>query len=382
MRGVSGIPKCRDMIRTLEIQNFKSLGKCKISHLARVNLIVGKNNVGKSSLLEALTLLFADGSPRRIHELLAERGLAAYFRSVAANERDELMTRALSSLYTGRDATAFNKNPLSVSAEAEGGKKMRVMLRLGFVIRNYVRQENTLDFGVTADSGVELADDVRMYPGLFVTTADNERFYRFSDRGLLSPFRDVSEGNARFRFVRPSSVHSIDNALLFDGIAMTGLQKNLVGALNIIDPRIRDVNFLNDSMSLKSERVPIVVLDGDDTRYPLQSMGDGVNRILTIVLSMLNSKGGALLVDEFENGLHYTALCRLWEIIFRLSEELGVQVFVTSHSDDCIKSFIKADVRGQGALIRLESRKEGIVGVPYTDRDELNYIRDNDVEVR
>lgn len=382
MFGGSGIPKCRDMIRTLEIQNFKSLAKCNISHLARVNLIVGKNNVGKSSLLEALSLLFADGSPRRIHELLAERGLAAYFRSVAANERDELMVKALSSLYTGRDAAAFKELPISVSAEAEDGKMMRVMLRLGFVIRNYVRQVNTLDFDVPADSGVDIADDVRFYPGLFVNTAEKEHFYRFSDRGLLPPFRDVSEGGARCRFVRPSSVHSVDNALLFDGIAMTGLQQNLVGALNIIDPRIRDVNFLNDPMSLKSERVPIVVLDGDDTRYQLQSMGDGVNRILTIVLSMLNSKGGVLLVDEFENGLHYTALCRLWEMIFRLSEELGVQVFVTSHSDDCIKSFIKADVKGEGALLRLESRNNGVIGVPYTDRDELNYIRDNDVEVR
>lgn len=69
-------------------------------------------------------------------------------------------------------------------------------------------------------------------------------------------------------------------------------------------------------------------------------------------------------------------------MVFQIAEALDVQVFVTTHSNDCINSFIKSDKRREGALIRLESRKEGVIGVPYTDSDELDYIRDNNVEVR
>lgn len=369
------------MIKLLEIKNFKSLAKCRIDGLARVNLIVGKNNVGKSSLLEALSLLLADGSPRYIQQLLRDRGISADMRPVAIRGRGEVIQRALASLYTGRDVAAFSREPIAIEAEIDEGGHKGVDLRLGFMIRNFPNHE-VVDSEAAETTDVVIENGLEMYAGLFVNNSSGDKFYRISDRGLMTSFTDAASEFREFQFVRPSSVHSTDNDRLFDGIAMTGLQQNLIDALNIIDPRIRDVNFLNDPMALRGDRVPIVVLKDDDTRYPLRSMGDGVNRILTIVLSMLNCKGGALLVDEFENGLHYTALCDLWEMIFHLAEVLGVQVFATTHSSDCINSFIKADKRGEGALIRLETRNGGIIGVPYTDRDELNYIRDNNVEVR
>jgi AAA15 family ATPase/GTPase len=68
-------------------------------------------------------------------------------------------------------------------------------------------------------------------------------------------------------------------------------------------------------------------------------MGDGMNRILTIILALVNSDNGCLLIDEFENGLHYTVQENLWRIIFHLSKELNIQVFATTHSEDCIKGF-------------------------------------------
>ena len=188
-------------------------------------------------------------------------------------------------------------------------------------------------------------------------------------------------GDTNFEFVRSNTFMS-DNAEMFDRIAMTDLQQNLISALNIIDSRIRNINFLNDPFSATSSRVPIVVFEDSNTRYPLRSMGDGMNRLLSIILSMLNCKGGVLLIDEFENGLHYTTLCRLWQMIFKLANDLDIQVFATTHSNDCIRSFISADSNEDGTMMRLENRASGVIAIPYIGRDELNYIRDNDVEVR
>ena len=113
-------------------------------------------------------------------------------------------------------------------------------------------------------------------------------------------------------------------------------------------------------------------------------MGDGINRILTIILSMLNCRDGILLVDEFENGLHYSVQTVLWELVCRLAQQLNIQVFATTHSNDCIKSFLSAtqNNRNLSRLIRLEQRKSGEVAVMYDEADELDYINFNNIETR
>ena len=117
-------------------------------------------------------------------------------------------------------------------------------------------------------------------------------------------------------------------------------------------------------------------------RVHLSSMGDGLNRVLTIILSLLNCKNGVLLLDEFETGLHYSVQKQLWDIIFLLAEELNVQVFVTSHSFDCLKAFAEANVSEQGMLIRLEQRSAGIEPVCYTENKDIMFAAENDIELR
>lgn len=380
------------MIKSIEIKNFKSLSACHVSNLSRVNLFVGKNNIGKSSLLEALSLFLAEGSPRWISNLLESRGLETFFRSYGSESRGEEMQANIATLYTGRNIGGFMRDPLVISATDHKGDDIKVILKLGS--RMYKMAQN--EYGELVERLIYVEpDDVDMSqsqtPGLIVYFNNEVQFYPFARFDAKIRTENVKVPRKNFEFVRPSSIFSPYNAELFDRIAMTDMQPWLVMSLNIIDPRIRDVNFLQDPLSLSerrpasmriSQRVPIVVLNGDDARYPLRSMGDGVNRLLTIVLSMLNCKGGVLLVDEFENGLHYTALCQLWKMIFKLARELDIQVFVTSHSNDCIRSFIEADTDADGTIMRLENRKDKVVGIPYTDPEELDYISRNNVEIR
>jgi AAA15 family ATPase/GTPase len=75
---------------------------------------------------------------------------------------------------------------------------------------------------------------------------------------------------------------------------------------------------------------------------PIRSLGDGMQRLLGIALALVNAKDGLLLVDEIENGLHYSIQTDLWRLIFQLAQKLNVQVFATSHSWDCIRSFQQA----------------------------------------
>ena len=71
----------------------------------------------------------------------------------------------------------------------------------------------------------------------------------------------------------------------------------------------------------------------------LSSMGEGLSRYIAIVCAIWKSSNGQLFIDEFENGIHYTKYEKLWEIIFKTSLEANCQVFISSHSKECIEAF-------------------------------------------
>jgi predicted ATP-dependent endonuclease of OLD family len=101
-------------------------------------------------------------------------------------------------------------------------------------------------------------------------------------------------------------------------------------------------------------------------------------------LALLNCKDGVLLLDEFETGLHYSVQEKLWDIIFMLSEKLKIQVFVTTHSNDCINSFVKSKINAtvNGQVIRLEKQQDDICAKVFDDNDDLKFLTDNSIEIR
>ena len=112
-------------------------------------------------------------------------------------------------------------------------------------------------------------------------------------------------------------------------------------ALRIIDPEISAVSMIGGEGPRRT-RTAIVHAQGIPRPVPLRSFGDGLNRLFGIVLSLVNAKGGLLLIDEFENGMHYTVQADAWRAIFSLARRLDIQVFATSHSWDSIEAFQKA----------------------------------------
>ena len=117
------------------------------------------------------------------------------------------------------------------------------------------------------------------------------------------------------------------------------------------------------------------MLAGEDEPQPLRSIVDGINRNLTIILAMVNCENGYLLIDEFENGLHYSVQEKLWSIIFQLSERFNVQVFTTTHSYDCIDAFSEVLNTGKypkdmGFMVRLDNYEDNIEATLY-ESDEI-----------
>lgn len=357
------------MLRSLEIKNYRNLRHLTIEKLGRVNLLVGKNNTGKTSVLEAVYLWANYGRFDKIYEILEARdGLFE-----AGSEDQNLRSKALlASLFTNRISNTRGDS-VQMTFRAEAGKS-NLGLSLYFVenTNNNLESESVvpkrkLVFEVNNDLETNLIE-----PSAIL---DPKKRSDFS----MSQLKDVKN-----EFVRSNEIQNDTVGTLFDEIATTDWEEEVINALKIIDSRISKLAFLTDKLS--SKRYPIVRLEGDKSRIPLRSMGDGINRILTIILAMVNCENGYLLIDEFENGLHYSVQEKLWKIIFYLAERLTIQVFATTHSNDTIKSFTSVLAKQEkpdevGKAIRLQLHNDIIRAVDYSS-EELETAVEYNIEVR
>ena len=384
------------MLNSLKIKRYRNLKELQIDSLGRVNLITGKNNTGKSTLLEAVAIHAAKGNLGLMYQLLVEHGEMSDLNSDNIDST-ETNCKVLSSLFNERrigfnsvDAIEINAsvNRSSVNMEADKNTLLNDAVSLRFV--KYViekqkdEQGNEFSKRKTIDVNSETIDDFKIgfeikseNDAIVVSLAGDALRRRFSFANINRVNNDVS-----CSFVRSRNVSKNNNGDLFDKIVMSSREQYVIEALKIIEPFVEKIAFVGNN---RTERSAIINLSGPQQRLPLQSMGDGINRILTIILALVNADNGYLLIDEFENGLHYGVQEKLWEIIFKLSKELNVQVFVTTHSNDCIKGFEavlnRQENLSDGKYIRLEN-ENGIIGQVEYSANELKIANNKHIETR
>jgi len=134
--------------------------------------------------------------------------------------------------------------------------------------------------------------------------------------------------------------------------------------LRFIEPKVRDLRYIGDPGS--GTDLPNLKINGDRGWTPLSSMGDGLTRLFHIGLAMANASKGVLLIDEFENGLHWRVQHELWAALAKAAQEFDVQIFATTHSRDCIGGFVSAsqELRLKDAtLYRMEREGDEIYAV-------------------
>ena len=128
----------------------------------------------------------------------------------------------------------------------------------------------------------------------------------------------------------------------------------------------------------------MVVLNGKSERIPLRRLGEGMNRLFGLILALVNAKNGVCLLDEIENGLHFSIQPEVWRLIFEVARRLNVQVFATTHSWDCLTAFQEAASENEdeeGLVIRLVN-KNGRIRVTFFDEKGMKVIVREGMEIR
>jgi hypothetical protein len=184
-------------------------------------------------------------------------------------------------------------------------------------------------------------------------------------------------------FLPARGLSTSDTKRLWDKASLADKDELLLDWLRFVEPDVRDLRYISDPES--GVDLPYLKIDGERGRVPLASMGDGLTHLFHIGLAMANASGGILLIDEFENGLHWEVQEQLWKALFEAANRFGVQVFATTHSNDCIQAFVEARkvrlISSESYVYRLERRGEDIHAHEFSPQGLEAAIRQG-IEVR
>lgn len=354
-------------LNSLKIKNFRILEDVEVGRLGDVNLIVGKNNSGKSTVLEALLLLATGFHPETVR-----------FVNILKNGDKFGLTNSNEDHYSSIKSFLNSKISKSTSLET-------------IFIGN---EDKYLKFGYLDDFEKEDIEDFERYQEIPYCHIEDKKtnsvFRVVSNYGLFFDQNSITQKEWRSDFpcgyVSTSPMNINKLAIEWDGIALTNDEELVLDMLKLVEPNIKKFAFLaNDDSGI---RVPYVLL-GDTSRVSLHEMGDGVLRLLQIIMKVIKARNGFLFIDEFENGLHYSIQKKVWELIFELAQRFDIQVFATTHSWDCIESsaqVAKEREDTQGVLFRMgKSVKKSNAGqliVTVFDEDELYHLTKQKIEVR
>ena len=372
------------MYTSFTIENFRLFDHLTVEPLARVNLIAGENNAGKTALLEALWLLSHPASPRQALRVSAWRESTDYSRG-----------SFYADLFYQFDAD------LTVSIQGVDGRTPDPKI---LEIKRQYRAQQAL-FDLSGDSESEPGED-----DIVEFDFENELTFDYSEGNSVSlhtsAWLDSDSKLGRWRPMLRDSGKSPTNpshrcvfenskgrwntrilAANFGRAEIEGVLPVVEDVIRLLEPRLKRLTTIADNRG-----VPSIYADiGAGRLFPLSIMGDGTKRVLALCLSFLRAQQGVLLVDEiddFQNGLHYGVLANVWKNLGWLAREFNVQVFATTHSYECIyaahSAFKEQESASDFAFFRLQRNYEtgSIESVAYDDIESFDYAMAYGKEVR
>jgi len=356
------------MLRDITIENYRLFEKFHMEGLTQINLLVGENNSGKSSLLEAIYLLVNRNEPTALFQVFDVRG-----EITPEIYKPDYRIRAgyqIAHIFRGHMLREDHK--IKVYSQTQPS----ISLLISYLTDEEQQPKQLKIFDEDGDN----------LPTKLVFSYDSvDHSFPVSEDGLIEQRlarRSFSGPKQNNRLVTSDYLDQREVARLWDQITLTPKEDRVLEALRILEPDIERISFTSQQSSKSGI---LLKIRGNDYPVPLGSMGDGMRRILVLAASLVNCENGVLLVDEIDTGLHHKALTQMWRLVVETAKRLNVQVFATTHSGDCLYSFHKAlselEESSLGSVFRLERKDDQIKYVSYTG-DKLAVAIEHDIEVR
>lgn len=303
-----------DGIKNIEIKNFRGIERLKVEDLSRVNVFVGHNGSGKSSILEALLLLTGMSNPDipQLINVVRNNNLSSF--------------SDIRYLFYGMN---INNKP-ELTAEQFDKVKRYLELSLTFTFDEKEPQNNHNNQPVTSETitflntlkmafATETVSDKKSYVCSLITNRNGAVTGKIMAKGYL-------EKNSASLIPANLSFNTLVRDL--SELIKRKMKDIILQRLALFDSRINAIEVIDNDVFVGFENL--------NELLPIGITGDGLRRYLNIVAGTANPMNNIILIDEIDNGLHYTAYRKLWESIFMLAVRTNKQVFVTTHSKETL----------------------------------------------
>ncbi len=316
------------MLSKVDITGYRGFRHYQMKGLSRVNLLVGRNNSGKTALLEGLHFLTSGGDPSVLGEIAERRGEIAFSRPEPTVQVDithffhghTIIPDAVFSFVGDNGYLPVHVKTILEKAAASGADRPNRITGLSLQIAVSGNKGDEPRYRISRDGAVDLELGPRY-------------------RGSATRRKRGTGNGPQVRFVGTDSVNTIELAEMWDEVTITGQEIDISGAMRILEPKLESLHFLTGLLTsgyFPARGGIVVGMKGQEGRVPLGSMGDGMRRMMALATSLAFTRDGCLFVDEIDTGLHYSVMADMWKLIIEKAVSSNTQVFATTHSWDCI----------------------------------------------
>jgi len=382
------------MLQSLKIEGFRGFQNFEMANLGRINLLVGKNNSGKTSILEAIQFLYAQNIDIFL-ETISYRGEFGWSES---NLPSRTKVFEICHLFPGHEIIPSKEIIIIGSRESHqesvtiSVKSIPIQLSLFSDKNDDLNNDNIFDDEEWNKLLLSIRWSQSQKP-IELELLANGTLARDSTRRMASLSRISHkigiDNQIELKFLTPFSLTSSDMAALFDNIVLSPLEDLIIESLKIIEPKIERIASVVSGKYLTSNNLGVrggflIKIKNHDQPIPIGSLGDGFWRMLGLVLAMVNLKNGILLVDEIDSGLHFTVMTDMWKVVWETAKKLNIQVFATTHSRDCWQSLAELITEekitdNEITIQRIDKEKEKAVS--FNTR-QIYLASERDIEVR
>lgn len=364
-----------------------------MENLRRVNLLVGRNNIGKTSVLEAVYLLTSVGDPASIWRVLIRRGEQVTMTPTAGRPFQPEVE--VGHLFHGHGLAVGKAVGISTFNHASDRS-------IRFEVGEATRDANPalvaqLDADPEGGLGARLSINVSGNPEPFVTSIPLTRrgglrqdvLQAVANSAATKRGAAVTPNDSQYITTESLSIAEVQSA--FNEISLSPREQVAMRALRFIEPDIERIALAPGAYfsgpgwpsrgGLKAK------LKDMDEPVPIGSMGEGTWRMLALAIALTKSRNNVFLIDEIDIGLHFSMMQKLWSFVIETAMEFNIQVFATTHSLDCIRGLAALCRKNPNFLPQISIQRLGSRHATSYNESEIIALAeasraDDEIEVR
>ena len=362
-------------INSLKIKSFRGLNNLNIDKCSDINLVLGDNNAGKTSLLESIYLL---------------KNNDLYNFSIVAKCRQEAVTQNISNI---RFMYPLDGRPIEIYASTA---KENIDFRSTYEIKQitfdkniYFEEENNPSQTVV-DNILKRVIETTKYDGKNVKQIvgeicynDDVFKYALIDLDFYGKITKSDKNENRIIYVSPSNHYNLSVSDVSRILKNKNYQSILVELLKLFDSSIEDVLILQSDGPFGVSEINIRRKNKDEAE-PINLFGDGMKKAIALATHVVNAAGGILLIDEIETSLHYSLFNDVFAFLLLAAKKFNVQLFIATHNIEAIDSILSVneDRLENTSLITLRTSEKGLSYRCLTGKEAKTFRETISMEVR